>query len=271
MTARPRILIAPALILVTGAAAVDVAAQQQDEPRDSGQTERVEVRLVTVDVLVLDAQDRTVPGLLREDFELIVDGQPVEVDTLDVRCSDAVLEDPRGGNLGEGTTQVTDTAGPRRIVLALDYLHLPLMPCPDGRPDLPCQIHNRVVEELISAIPARMQDGEEIMIAALTGGLRVEQPFTRDPEEVRRTLERMLYDLTLSNGKLEHATEYALFNSLDVLMDLLAEVPGPKAIVLYSGGNEPSIQYDNEFRRLASLASGARTAIYSVDCLGLYT
>jgi hypothetical protein len=108
------------------------------------------------------------------------------------------------------------------------------------------------------------------MIVALTGGLRIEQPFTSDPDEVASSLERMEYDVTLYNGDFSHLTEYPLFRSLEALVGVLESVPGPKNVVLFSGGRGPGISYDPEFRVLASRAGAARVSFYTVDCLGLY-
>jgi hypothetical protein len=50
---------------------------------------------------------------------------------------------------------------------------------------------------------------EELMVVALTGGLRVEQPFTKDRGVVVDTLRRMEHDISLWNGNFGHLTEEA--------------------------------------------------------------
>jgi VWFA-related protein len=247
-------------------------AQEEElqRPRDIGKVEKVEVRLVTIDVLVLDGEDRARGGLARGDFELRVDGEPRAIDTLDVDCSEEVLEEPRPtARFGGWEAADIETAAPRRIVFALDYLHLPQLPCPDMTRG-PCMFHTRVLEDLRRVVPWKMQAGENVMVAALTGGLRVEQPFTGEVAEVLRTLERMEYDVTLWAGNFDHLTEAPLFRSLETLVDVLGEVPGPKAVVLFSGGQGPGLDYDEDYRQLASRAAGARVSFYTVDCLGLY-
>lgn len=56
------------------------------EPIPLDMVERERVRLVILDVVVVDGDGRTVPGLGLDDFELIADGKPVTADTLDVNC-----------------------------------------------------------------------------------------------------------------------------------------------------------------------------------------
>src|SRR5215831_16297654 len=61
--------------------------------------ETVKVRLTTLDVAVFDREDRTVPGLHAEDFDLLVDGRRVPIDTFDPTCAGA-LEMPKSGWVG---------------------------------------------------------------------------------------------------------------------------------------------------------------------------
>jgi hypothetical protein len=111
---------------------------------------------------------------------------------------------------------------------------------------------------------------EELMVVALTGGLRVEQPFTRDRRAVAATLNRMENDVTLWNGNFGHLTELPLFAGLDALLTILHGVPGQKAVVLITAGAGPGNSYQLEFDRLAASASDAQVAIYPVDCRGLF-
>jgi hypothetical protein len=65
------------------------------------QEEQVQVRLVLVDVLVTDRSGRTVPGLVQEDFTLLVQNRPVEIDTLDSGCRAGAMEDPGPRSSGQ--------------------------------------------------------------------------------------------------------------------------------------------------------------------------
>jgi VWFA-related protein len=233
--------------------------------------EHLEVRLVTIDVIALDGQDRTVPNLGKEAFRLLVDGNETPIDTLDVRCGDAPEPDPKSKRFGDWKSPPDLADGTRRVVLALDYLHLPTVWCPDLQPPGPCMLHTQVLQAYRAAIAAKPEIGdEEMMIVALTGGLRVEQPFTRDRGAIVAALRRMEYDVTLWNGRFEHGTEYGLFRGLGALATLLRATPGPKSIIFLTAGGGPGTGYDLEFAKLATLASDAQARIYPVDCRGLF-
>ena len=233
-------------------------------------SEHVEVRLVTIDVMALDEQDRTVPGLGKDAFQLYVDGKETEIDSLDVVCGDTPAPDPQTKKFGQWASPPDLDSGTRRIVLAFDYLHLPTEICPDLDPPGPCMLHTQALESFRSMLAAKDDiHDEEIMVVALTGGLRVEQPFTKDRAAVLETLRRMEYDITLWNGNFDHITEYSLFRSLGVLTTLLHAIPGRKSVVLLTAGVGPGLSYDNDFGRLATSASDSQTRIYPVDCRGL--
>ncbi len=240
-------------------AAPSYGAEEPAKPRDIGLTEKVQVRLVTVDVLVLDSKDRPVPGLKPEDFDLRVDGKPVPVDTLDESCKGGVLDEPAAVSSPGKRPPIAAQEGPRRIIWVLDYLHLDMF------------ARERTLETLRSLAKGPGMEGTEVMVAALTGGLRVEQPFTGDPSRVAQTLERMQRDITLWNGHFEHTTEEGLFNGLEALCDILASVHGPKAAVMFSEWQGPQDLgfYETDFRRLSALAADSRVTFYPVEAAGL--
>jgi VWFA-related protein len=239
-------------------------------PLPSELKESIEVRLVTIDVVALDANEKTVPDLTKNDFELFVDGKRVEIDTLDSLCSSGAEADPKSGRLGEWPTPRDLTDGTRRIVLAFDYLHLPTAPCPGLEPG-PCLFHTKALQDFQRMLEAKAGiTDEEMMVVALTGGLRVEQPFTKDREVVVDTLRRMEHDITLWNGNFDHLDEEPLFRSLRALVTVLRVSPGPKAVVFVSAGTGPGNTYDLDYERLAAAASDAQVSFYTVDCMGLY-
>jgi VWFA-related protein len=229
------------------------AAAMADEPIPVDIIEHERVRLVILDVVVVDKDGRTVPGLAREDFELTTDGKVRPADTLDVSCPGGAVGEPRAvGNPAKRTPAAPATG--RKIVLALDYQHLYGMQ------------RTRVLEQARAMVERGADPADEIMVVALTGGLRLEQPFTSDHEAVRRTLRRMEYDLTLYTRDFEHLTETGFVESLHALFDVLGTLPGTKALVLYSAMRD--IPLDVQFRELAASASAARCSIYPVDANG---
>jgi len=258
-----------ALAALGVAASPSPAAGPAEQPVKADLSERLEVRLVTIDVVALDKDERTVPGLGKDAFRLFVDGKEEPIDTLDVFCGETPEPDPQSTRMGKWATPGDLATGTRRVVLAFDYLHLPTVPCPDL--DGPCMMHTKALEAYRALLTDKPEiHDEEIMVVALTGGLRVEQPFTRDRDAVIETLRRMEYDVTLWNGRFEHMTEMGFFRSLEALMTLLYPTPGPKSVVLISAGNGPSDVYESDFTHLATAASDVQARIYPVDCRGLY-
>lgn len=230
-------------------------SESESVPIDSGIEEKTDVRLVLLDLVVVDKDGSTVPDLTADDFEIVANGDVRAVDTLDVDCDAGALAEPRAVRRAHRRPGVDDPGRAPKIVLAFDYMHLA-----PGEREYAFQQAEEMVEN--GAV-----DGEEIMIAALTGGLRIEQGFTGDSREVSGSLQRMHHDVTLWNGNFTHRHERGFVLGMKALFDVLGTVPGPKSVVLFSGMRD--VPLENEFRELAAVAAGARCALYPVDASGL--
>lgn len=248
------------LVLALSASAIGPLAeepQQEEQPLPSGTVEREHVRLVLVDVVVVDRQGRTVTDLSKEDFEIQAGGKAVAVDTLDVACGAGSLSDPVAA-LGAARREVPRLPdAPRKIVLAFDYLHL-----------IPAR-RTEIIESARDAVMRRIAPGDEIMVVALNGGLRIEQQFTSDRDAALASLQRMEYDITLWHPDYHHEHEAVFVDPLVALLDLLGQFPGSKAVVLYSTMRD--VPLDLEFDRIAAIAAGSRCSIFPVDAAGLRT
>jgi len=243
------------LVAATGA----VTAQDTTDVSPSAQkVDKVEiekVRLLLLDVVVVDIQGRTVPDLGLEDFVVVSRRRERPIDTLDVDCPAGRAEDASGVRHPSRRDVPAAPQTGRKIVLALDYQHLWGTHTVD------------VLEQAKDMIEHGVTDDEEIMVVALTGGLRIEQPFTRDREKVVRTLHRMEYDVSLWNGNFTHMNESGWVDAMTTLLDVLGTVPGKKAVVLYS--TMISAPLDLEFQEIAAIAGASRCSIYPVDASGL--
>src|SRR5262245_36893825 len=246
-------------------------AASPDEPQEPGKRsikkEVVKVRLVTLDVAVFDAKDRTVSGLQASDFDLFVDGRRAVIDTFDPGCPSGGLEIPRAGwTSAWSEPQPGAGEGPRHVIFVFDYLHLPKVKSTDGTL---LMAHTMAIKRLARALKELPEANEEIMLAVLDGGLRVEQPFTASRSETLATLARMEKDVTLYAGHFDHATEDPLFTGLNALVDLVDSVEGSKAAVIYTGGRGPGETYDRDYRALGDHAGLARVSFFPIDCSGL--
>ena len=238
-------------------AAIAPAVSQDDpQPAASGTTENVDVALVLIDTLVLDAGGASVPGMTREEFLLAVDGKAVEIDTFDAVCPEGAREEPKAVSRN-GSRDPVPAVGGRRIVLAFDYFH------------------NRGVlrQELLDGARAMidrdMAAGDEMMIVALAGGLRVEQRFTAEADAVFEALERMEKDVTLWARDFDPLTDRSFFESIATLLTVLGETDGAKAVVLFSAYDGPSDTNDLWYQDVAQRAGAVRTSLYPMDANGL--
>ena len=244
-----------AATLLLGATPQAQEPTERVDPVDSGIVEEEEVRLVILDVVVVDRKGGTVPGLTADDFAIVAGGKKVPVGSLDVSCSAGAMDEPLA--VRHASKRETPALGEdgRRIVFALDYLHL---------------AHVRRAEVLESAMAAVRHGslpGDEIMVVALNGGLRIEQPFTTDTEAVVASMKRMNFDITLWQPDYHHVHESVFIDPVVALLDLLGQYPGNKAVLLYSEMTD--VPLDIEFERIAAVAAASRCSIYPVDAGGL--
>ncbi|MBZ5640798.1 MAG: hypothetical protein LAO51_18835 [Acidobacteriia bacterium] len=223
------------------------------------------MRLMVVDVVALDEQGHTVPGLAREDFEIEVDGKSHEADTLDATCG-AEQADLPGGTATTASVEPPPRGAPppRRVVIAISFVGV-RGACRSESDMDPCVALDRLKREFRKR--SRLNE-DEYLVVSIGRTVRVEQPFTHNPADVVRTIDRMEDDLTLWDGSASYGGD-ALLNGLDALLDSLGRVPGSKVLVLYNNGPGPcpatnEARYDG----IAARAAASRTAIYPMDVSG---
>jgi VWFA-related protein len=245
------------LFLAAAAPAEEQVPPPEPDPVDSGLVEEVQVKLVLLDVLVLDRKDRTVASLGRDDFELTVDGRPVEIASVDVACPDGATPDVTAAREA-ADRPLPEASVPHRIVHAFDYDHMENVAL--------------TLEQAREAVRRHSRAGDEQMLIAIGPTLRLEQDFTSDPAALDRALERMHDDLGLYGAHLGRLTDRRFYQRLQSLLDLLDRIDGPKVVVLYSGPfPADGFNHDVEFRRISALSARARVALYPVDTGGLRT
>ena len=172
MTSRGRVLATTAALWVAIAGAGALAAQPT-QPF----VETVDVEVVEVDVVVTDKKGRPVKGLNREDFELYVDGQPVDVTNF--YESAIYLEERTTGRRNKErlavrseATPSTTQEGPLTVVFYLDD------------PNIFPSHRTRLLRRLEAAIePWRSMDAG-FMLARFVNRLEILVPPTRDPDAI---------------------------------------------------------------------------------------
>jgi VWFA-related protein len=235
--------------LASGAGTADEVAIRED----------VAVRLVQVETLVLDSADRTVPGLSREDFTLLVDHRPVKIDVLDTTCDTRALTDPRPGERADARLDDVRVA-PRQFALVLDWIHA----APGERGSM-----LSVAREIVAH---RKADRDRILLAVLADGLHVVHPLTSNRAALLAALDTLIKDpRTSTMPTLSGVTERPFHRSLGLLLEVLTRYDGAKAVVLFSPWTAPSDEDDGWFLEVARRAAEARAAIYPIDAFGLST
>ncbi len=248
-------LVAVLLLVVSALWAAPGVTQDDPRPVDVGLQEKVEVRLVLIDFLVLDGRERTVSDLTIDDFNLQVDGEPTEISSLDVDCPIGGVDEPRSAT-ERRPAQPIPSDRTRRMVLVFDYDHLPNAA--------------ETYDQVYAMLEQRVAEGYEHMVISLGEVIRIESPFTSDLDELHWTLRRMRNDRDLYARNQLGLTEYRFFERMKALLDILERWEGRKAIVLFSGAFQPDgFIKDPQFHELAAMAAAARAAIYPVDAAGL--
>ena len=171
MTSCGRTLVRTATFLAAIAGAGALTAQTDQPFVDS-----VDVQVVEVDVVVTDRKGRPVKDLTREDFELFVDGQPVEVTNF--YESSIYVEEPTGRRNKERpavrseATPGATVEGPLTVVFYLDD------------PNIFPSHRTRLLRRLETAIePWRSMDAS-FMLARFDNRLEVLVPPTRDLDTI---------------------------------------------------------------------------------------
>ena len=171
MTVANRRISLLALLLGSVLAAGPTAAQPTQPFVDS-----VDVQVVEVDVVVTDKKGRPVKDLKREDFELYVDGRPVEISNF---FESAIYVEERAGRpnkeraavRSEATPGATDE-GPLTVVFYLDD------------PNIFPSHRTRLLRRLEAAVePWRSMDAS-FMLARFDHRLEVLVPPTRDLDAI---------------------------------------------------------------------------------------
>ena len=236
-------------------------AQQHQQPSSSMPklTERVDINVINVDVVVTDKKGNPVPGLTKDDFQLFENGVPktitnfYEVEGKKPSATPAVATVKPAAAPAPRPDEVPENMR-RRIIFYIDNLSL----APFNR--------NRVFKDMKQFAKEAMRPGiDEAMIATFNRSMKVRTPFTRDPQLIQQTLDIIAGESGLgtagrSNSRdvinrikdaqnydeaISAARSYAeevnhdlrtSVDSLNALMSTLAGVEGKKILVLTTEG-----------------------------------
>ena len=163
---------APAATLIAAIAGAGALSAQTDQPF----VDSVDVQVVEVDVVVTDKKGRPVKGLTREDFELYVDSQPVEISNF---FESAIYVEAPTGRRSEERPAVRSEAAPG----ATDKVPLTVVFYLDD-PNVYPSHRTRLLRRLEAAVePWRSMDAS-FMLARFDNRLEVLVPPTRDLDAI---------------------------------------------------------------------------------------
>ncbi len=240
---------------------------------------RSDVRMIRLDVSVVDGIGRSVRGLRAEDFDVREDGRPVSLVYFEaVEAGRAPGEEERAIPLAQPPPE-------RRVLLLVDLATLS---------------HGQAIRARASVarfLREGTREGDWVRLANLSTDRAWDGRIPDDRERLSRaaaTLARgpLLFGQQGVLGAIEERVETApdegpssgatsglflsifaeavgLLDTLESLIVQLGGVPGRKAIVLVSAGFPQWRNLQQRLERVASLAREAATAIYFVDAVGL--
>jgi VWFA-related protein len=271
---------------------VCIAAPVRSQTPDAGPAIRVAVDLVQVDAVVTDAKGCHIADLKPEDFQIFEDGKPQKITHFsfigaknDRSASfPSAPSAPTQERNAPATTPVFTGASPapprrseihRTLVLFTDDLGLSSDAIPYVR------------TAMKSFVDREMQPGDLVSIMTSSGGMGATAGLTSDKRQIYASIDRIRY-VPGRNGftwyppvhKIDAASEFenqanarlnairhpflgaGTMTALSYAIQGLREMPGRKAIALFSDGIPPA-------RGLIELANRASVVIYALDPRGV--
>ncbi len=252
---------------------------------------RVSVNLVQIDAVVTDSKGRHIAGLGPDDFQVFEDGKPQKVTHLSYMDATPPPAPPPVAPPVPGRKP----ASPDEVVAAparkprKDDVHRALVFLVDD-------IHTSP-EDLIQLKPVakkfvneQVAPGDLVSIAAVRGGMGFYEQFTSDRSVLNAAVESLAKRVGGSSDAVDESEAGAGCLRAQMLFDAvmgklgwaiqsLNELPGRKAIVLFSDGLEIPRQscpfeaqaMTDSMQRLADQSNRSGVAIYAIDSRGLTT
>jgi VWFA-related protein len=245
----------PLIALLLAAQLVTAGPLAAQEPGVAPLVQTIDIRVINLDVVVVDRKGNTVSGLKADDFEILENGVTQKITNF-YEVTERTIQQ-RAADATAPAAAPAEAEAPehlkRKIVIFIDNLSL----TPFNR--------NPVFESMKKFIHESMRPGDEAMIATWNRSLKIRVPFTRDPVQIEQSLQGILSEsafglqnLAERRGVEDQIREATSFDSaimaargwaqsvehdlrqsvgaLNGLMATLAGVEGKKILVMTSEG-----------------------------------
>ena len=175
------------LFVVLSLLLVFSAFAQTEAPAAPQFGEEIEVRVIDVDVVVVDRQGNPIPNLTREQFELYEDGKRVDI-TYFSRIENGRLADlppaaPQPATTAEATAPAPATAAPKTPLTWVVFI---------DQTSLPPQRRNQAMRQLQLFLGKALAGGDRGVLALNDGrSFRVRQGLTDDPKLLMEQLTKI--------------------------------------------------------------------------------
>lgn len=208
MNRRPDLILAALLCLLPFVANAQdkKTAQPQKPPPETDEVVRITTELVQTDVTVVDKNGRFVPGLKREDFELLIDGQPQEISLFESvltggRKEGSTLRAARDNKPSQpATAEPEEVVRSRTILFFINDLHLS-----------PSSI-TRTHKLITNFINQMMGPEDQVAITSASGQIGFLQQLTDNPAVLHAALERVkIVPGSSQDGQRPHMSDYAAY------------------------------------------------------------
>jgi VWFA-related protein len=258
-------------------------ASSQGEPAQTNRVSlRVDVELVTVEVIVLDKKRHPIPNLKKEDFQLFEDGKRQEIVTF------AEISDEQSREVPTSLADLDEGAPSRgKVVLILfDDSHITSPRLHDSR------------ESAEKYVKEQMRPMDLFAVASYGLSLKLLQNFTHDAAKVTEAIRRPalssanevadarglgtampgqnpMEQESMNRSRVSVASPEIglrilnLFRALNALSSSVAAVRGRKTVILFSEDFSTTPEVQTELTNTINFARRANVAFYTVDVRGL--
>jgi len=239
------------------------AAGAQEAPAQADYTERVEVRLIQLEVTAWpgDGDFAACHGLTSDDFELSVNGRTRDDFSVDAAGVETTATTAVPGLAATGPDDADPDPDPLTLTLFFDLWHLDLFfpaaySCGSTR--------HRAFEQAREMVREMLRPGDRLLIVTFAGWPRVHHGWIRDPEEALRVLDRLEVNPTVVTARTEHIRDDALLEGMNGLLLALGRYPGRKEL-LYLADDFHLRDVEMRMADLAARAQANRVTVHSVD------